>query len=110
MPARLTRQEKDNAILTCQYCEKKAKAKGNFYFTTKQQRYYTVDKIVAYCIVESYSRVCIVCHNKMSVKYRNLNPELYKAINKRSYDKTNYKGKWSKKMVELVSTTNKGET
>ena len=74
MPKRLSREEKDNAVLTCQYCKEKKRAKGNFYFTTKQQKYYTADKIEAYCTVESYGRVCIPCHNRMSVVYRNRNP------------------------------------
>lgn len=98
MPRRLSREEKDNAILTCQYCKEKKRAKGNFYFTTKQQKYYTADKIEAYCTVESYNRVCKECHTKASLVYRKRKPELYRKINKRSYDKTNFKGKWSKKM------------
>ena len=96
MSVRKSREEKDKAILTCQYCKKKEIANGNFYFTTKQQKRYTTYGLIVYYTIECYSRVCISCHKKMTIIYKRRNPELYRQINKRSYDKTNYKGKFSK--------------
>jgi len=74
---KLSRQEKDQAIITCGMCGFMGVAKGNYYFVKtrswdkKTQRYYAT---------EFYNRRCITCANKTSREYSRKNRKYHAEV------------------------------
>lgn len=79
---RISREEKDQQILTCCVCGEQKVAKGNFYFTStsswnkRYQKYYRTD---------FYNRNCIPCANALSRKRSKDMPEEHRQIVRRSW-------------------------